>query len=492
MNPELLEIKNQLTELEAEMQEVSKKYKDLLGRVDPSQQESAKNLLHYLILRKTPIQELQAQLHRFGLSSLASCESHTLHQIQVTLERLGLDFSASSAVTMEFGSQKIKASSEHLFGSHLQEWPTSVMVTFDKSFLREKDLVRSLLKNGMGVARINCAHDEELIWLQMIKEIRKESRKSGIPCKIHLDLAGPKIRTVLLKKGKESGRVEIDKGEKFWLSDSGEGFSDKDVVVSPNEKGVVEALNVGERVFIDDGLILTRVLKKNKRGALLTVERNSAKKNRLKEEKGINFPDSELKVPALTDFDRACLPFAVEYADTVGFSFVKSPEDLIMLRTEMRKLSDEIPPVILKIETHEAVVNLPELLLEGMKEEFFGVMIARGDLAVEIGFERLVEIQEEISWLCEAAHVPVIWATQVLENLHKFGVASRAEITDAGRAAMAECILINKGNHTLEVLKTLKDIAKRSRALKKKNRLVFRPLKIAEHFFEKIAQHGFS
>jgi pyruvate kinase len=191
-----------------------------------------------------------------------------------------------------------------------------------------------------------------------------------------------------------------------------------------------------------------------------------------------------LKFPALTDFDKECLTFAVQYADTVGYSFVKTARDLELLRKEMGKLSEDCPPVILKIETKESVVNFPELLFEGMKEEFFGVMIARGDLAVEIGFERLVEIQEEISWLSEAGHVPVIWATQVLENLHKIGLASRAEITDAGRASMAECVLINKGKHTLVVLKTLRNIAKKSRALKMKNRLVFRPLKIAEHFFE--------
>ncbi len=120
-----------------------------------------------------------------------------------------------------------------------------------------------------------------------------------------------------------------------------------------------------------------------------------------------------------------------------------------------------------------------------MSEPDFGVMIARGDLAVEIGFERLVEIQEEISWLCEAAHVPVIWATQVLENLHNSGLASRAEITDAGRAAAAECIMINKGPHTLELLKTLQSIAKRVAALRTKNRLSLRPLKIVQDFMKK-------
>ncbi|MBC6367549.1 pyruvate kinase [Algoriphagus sp. AK58] len=480
------EIKKQLLHLDAEMIQVEGQFRDLLSRLPAENRESALNFLQYLILRKTDIQELQHQLHVYGLSSLASCESHTHRQIQVTMERLGVKILHPAVCTMDYGLQKMEERSHRLFGAPRETWPSSVMVTMDASFLEEKNQMEALLKNGMGVARINCAHDDESVWLKMIEKIGEASKKTGLPCKIHIDLAGPKIRTVLLKKGKEEGKAEIKKGDKIWLSERGKGFSSKQVVISPNEPGVVQTLRVGERVFIDDGLILGRVDKVTDKGVALKVERISSKKPMIKAEKGINFPDSELAVPSLTRFDKSCLPFVCKYADTVGFSFVRKPEDLTELRDEMRTYTSSIPPVILKIETQEAVVRLPELLLEGMKEQDFGVMIARGDLAVEIGFERLVEIQEEISWLCEAAHVPVIWATQVLENLHKSGIASRAEITDAGRAAMAECIMINKGDHTLEVLKSLKDIAKRSRALKVKNRLTFRPLKIAERFFERV------
>lgn len=476
-------IKKQLLFLDAEMSQVASEFEDILSGIPSYNQDSALNFLQYLVLRKHDIQELQHQLHVFGLSSLASCESHTHRQIQVTLERLGVEPLHQASCTMDYGLQKMELHSRRLFGLPRETWPSSVMVTMDKSFLQDKNQIESLLKNGMGVARINCAHDDEAVWLAMIQNIRAASNKTGLACKIHLDLAGPKIRTVLLKKGKEQGKAQIKKGDRIWLSDSGKGFSSSQIVVSPNEPGVVQGLKVGERVFFDDGLILARIDKLSSRGVALIVERNSSKKPYLKAEKGINFPDSELEVPSLTRFDLSCLPFACTYADTVGFSFVRKPEDLAFLRSELRKYTMEIPPVILKVETREAVIRLPDLLLEGMKEPDFGVMIARGDLAVEIGFERLVEIQEEISWLCEAAHVPVIWATQVLENLHKSGIASRAEITDAGRAAMAECIMINKGKHTLEVLQTLKDIAKRSRGLKVKNRLTFRPLKIAEQFF---------
>jgi pyruvate kinase len=171
-------------------------------------------------------------------------------------------------------------------------------------------------------------------------------------------------------------------------------------------------------------------------------------------------------------------------ADLVGFSFVRNPHDMEELRSLLLEISEETPAIILKIETPDAVKNLPMLLMDGMKMKGFGVMIARGDLAVEIGFERLGEIQEEILWICEAAHVPVIWATQVLESLNKSGMVSRSEITDASHAAHADCVMLNKGDHTIEVLETLKDVLRRSATHRKKKRFMFRKLRIAERFFE--------
>ena len=152
------------------------------------------------------------------------------------------------------------------------------------------------------------------------------------------------------------------------------------------------------------------------------------------------------------------------------------------MQKALLQLTATPPDIILKIETPQAVKNLPELLLRGMQQPVFGVMIARGDLAVEIGFERMGEIQEEILWICEAAHVPVIWATQVLENLNKSGIATRSEITDAAHAAMAECVMINKGSHTVKVIETLKDILHRIRGHHIKKRFTFRQLSIAKDY----------
>lgn len=479
------QIKAQLEALEESMKKAAVDFAEILKRVHPQNRRSAGNFLKYLRFRKNDVRKLQDMLHENGLSSLASGESHIHRQIQVILRHLGVEFARLDSCTVSYGAKKIAKSAVRLFGERHTEWPSAVMVTFDSSFLEGKKLIADLLKNGMGVARINCAHDDETVWLRMIEKIQEAIKQTGIPCKIHLDLAGPKIRTVLLEKGKKKGKVKISAGSTIWLSDSSKGFRDKETVISPNEPGIIASLKVGDRVYIDDGMIFGKVEETDLGKASVRIERISSKKPFIKAGKGLNFPDSILEISSLTDFDRSCLPFASKYADTIGFSFVRKAEDITALRTALSNLTTPVPPIILKIETNEAVVNLPHLLLEGMAEPDFGVMIARGDLAVEIGFERLVEIQEEISWLCEAAHVPVIWATQVLENLHKSGLASRAEITDAGRAAAAECIMINKGTHTLELLRTLHSIAKRIAALRTKNRLSLRPLKIAADFLAK-------
>jgi pyruvate kinase len=140
------------------------------------------------------------------------------------------------------------------------------------------------------------------------------------------------------------------------------------------------------------------------------------------------------------------------------------------------------PDIILKIERLSAVRNLPALLMNGMQNPGLGVMIARGDLAVEIGFERLSEIQEEILWICEAAHVPVIWATQVLETLNKTGYATRSEITDAAMSVRAECVMLNKGQFIVKTIKTLDDILTRQLGHVDKKRFIMRPLGIAKGF----------
>jgi pyruvate kinase len=182
----------------------------------------------------------------------------------------------------------------------------------------------------------------------------------------------------------------------------------------------------------------------------------------------------------MTDKDRADLSFIGTHADMVALSFANTVDDVRALRAAMAPLGDAQPAIVLKIETKRGFENLPAMLLESMKAPRCGVMIARGDLAVECGFERLAEVQEEILWLCEAAHVPVIWATQVLESLAKTGQPSRAEITDAAMGQRAECVMLNKGPHVLSAVRVLDDILGRMQSHKAKRRALLRELRLAQ------------
>jgi pyruvate kinase len=163
---------------------------------------------------------------------------------------------------------------------------------------------------------------------------------------------------------------------------------------------------------------------------------------------------------------------------------VRSAEDVIELQDKIKELKGEHLGIILKIETRHAFEQLPEILLTAMRSPAIGVMIARGDLAIETGFERMAEVQEEILWMCEAAHIPVIWATQVLERLSKEGVYSRAEITDAAMSERAECVMLNKGLFVIEAVCTLNDILSRMQAHQDKKRPMLRHLHLADRFFD--------
>jgi pyruvate kinase len=239
----------------------------------------------------------------------------------------------------------------------------------------------------------------------------------------------------------------------------------------------------GEPIWLDDGKIGGVVRQAAEDRLLIEITHARPDGEKLAADKGINLPESQLRLPALTEDDRDNLPFVAAHADLVGLSFVHEAEDVTGLAEQLRTLAGEkAPGIVLKIETQRAFENLPQLLLAALRAPSAGVMIARGDLAVECGFERLAELQEEILWLCEAAHLPVIWATQVLEHLAKEGRPSRAEITDAAMGVRAECVMLNKGPHILEAVRALDDILHRMQAHQSKKRTMLRSLRLADRF----------
>ncbi|MCF7792963.1 MAG: hypothetical protein K9N09_03540 [Candidatus Cloacimonetes bacterium] len=227
----------------------------------------------------------------------------------------------------------------------------------------------------------------------------------------------------------------------------------------------------GEPVVFDDGIIEGFIEEMDEEEIQVRITNVKGKIGKLKEDKGINFPESKLLLPSLSQKDLDDLPFMLQYADVINVSFVQFPQDVANLTKIIKEQNvDRNVGLILKIETKTGFDNLPDIILEAMKVYPIGVMIARGDLAVETGWDKIGHIQEEILSFCKAAHITSIWATQVLENLAKKGIPSRAEITDAVMATRADCIMLNKGSYILKAIKLLdkilRNVNKKSTALK--------------------------
>jgi pyruvate kinase len=240
------------------------------------------------------------------------------------------------------------------------------------------------------------------------------------------------------------------------------------------------SVRAGDRVLIDDGKIssLARHVSHDEIEVEITHARHGGAK--IGADKGINLPDSALQLPALTVLDEQTLPFIARHADMIGYSFVHSEQAVRELQERLVRLGGGHVGIVLKIESKRAFERLPSLLLTAMRSPAAGVMIARGDLAVECGFERMAELQEEILWVCEAAHMPVVWATQVLENLAKDGLPSRSEVTDAAMGVRAECVMLNKGDYIVEAVRSLDDILQRMQYHQSKKKSMLRHLKLAD------------
>jgi pyruvate kinase len=241
-----------------------------------------------------------------------------------------------------------------------------------------------------------------------------------------------------------------------------------------------ETVKPGEGVWFDDGKIGGLVKENDRQEIVVEITHTGLSSARLRAEKGINFPDTVFDLPALTNKDIADLSCVVKYADMVALSFLRDHEDVLFLEENLHRLGAGHIGIVLKIENRQAFENLPRILLTALRSPPVGVMVARGDLAVEVGFERLSEVQEEILWLCEAAHVPVIWATQMLEGLAKKGSPSRAEVTDAAMSQRAECAMLNKGPHIVETVNFLNGVLTRMASHQYKRKAMLRRLSVSK------------
>lgn len=433
----------------------------------PGFYDRALNLAQYIVLRRIDLRPLQDELTLLGLSSLGRAEGRVMANLDAVIAALaaivgdpepGL-FPDTGA--MRQGPDAIRANADRALGPCFGQRSVRLMVTLPVEVADDESLALSLVENGADLVRVNCAHDGPKQWQAMIANVRQAAESVGRPVRILMDLAGPKCRTGAVAANKGHKRLRV--GDKYLLvREECVTRANWPVQVGCTLPSVFDNLRPGAPVWVDEGRLGGVVRAMLAEGAVVEVLNAPPRGFKLKPDKGLNFPDTDLGVPPLTDKDLGDLDFAAANADLVGYSFVQEAGDIERLQGELAARVGERRAaaigIVAKIETPRAVRNLPEIIVQGAGRQPFAVMIARGDLGVEIGFARLAEIQEEILWLCEAAHVPVIWATGVLNGLIKDGQPNRGEMTDAAMSARAECVMLNKGPHVVEALRCLDEL----------------------------------
>ncbi len=432
---------------------------------------SAANLRHYLALRHHDLRNLQRRLMTVGLSSLGRLESRvipTLEAVEASLAVLcGLPARPYLPEAAFFaGERLLTAHTCEVLGPPTSLRSTALLVTCPSSAADDPEFIRCLAMSGVEALRINCAHDDAVAWDRMIRFARAAAVETGRELRVLMDLAGPKIRTGAVRRPSGDKQLRTDvllalvpPGGLAALPDDAPAFA-----VECQLPEALRMVRQGDAILFDDAKVRLEVEMVAPWGVVARVRHARAGGVKLREEKGLSFPDTELIVPPLTAKDLADLDFVARHADGISYSFVQSADDVALLQAELaRRRSDDWQrlSVVLKVETLRSLRNLPAMVVQAASRQPTAIMIARGDLASEIGFARTAEIQEEILWIGEAAHVPVIWATQVLESMIKHGTPVRGEMTDAAMAARAECVMLNKGPYLLEAIPELNGLLAR-------------------------------
>jgi len=314
-----------------------------------------------------------------------------------------------------------------------------------------RETLEKLIRAGVNMVRLNFSHGSYEQHGGVIKLIRSLSRSMNQPVGILLDLQGPKVRTGKLENGTS---VELKKNDIFKITTQ-EVLGNRDMVAT-TYKDLPGDVTAGDKILIDDGLIELRVVE----SSVDTVTCNVRIGGILKEKKGINLPGVKVSAPSLTEKDKKDLRFGIQNeVDYVALSFVRQAEDLRDIKSIIARMGSDIP-VVAKIEKPEAVDNIDAIL-----EVTDAVMVARGDLGVEMQYEKVPTIQKMIIQKAIAANKPVITATQMLESMHQNPIPTRAEASDVANAIMdgTDAVMLSgetaSGRYPVESVKMMSKIA---------------------------------
>ncbi|MFC4737537.1 pyruvate kinase [Bacillus daqingensis] len=317
-----------------------------------------------------------------------------------------------------------------------------------------KEKLAELIDSGMNVARLNFSHGDFDEHGARIKNIREAAKAAGTDTAILLDTKGPEIRTQTI----EGGAVELEKGQKLRVSME-EVTGNKDVI-SITYPGLVNDVHVGSKLLLDDGLIELLVTE-IKDTELVTEVLNSGE---LKNKKGVNVPNVSVNLPGITEKDAADIEFGIEQdVDFIAASFVRRASDVLEIRELLEKHHAEHIQIIPKIENQEGVDNIEEIL-----EVSDGLMVARGDLGVEIPSEEVPLVQKDLIKRCNRLGKPVITATQMLDSMQRNPRPTRAEASDVFNAILdgTDAIMLSgetaAGLYPVESVQTMQNIALRA------------------------------
>jgi pyruvate kinase len=291
-------------------------------------------------------------------------------------------------------------------------------------------IIARLIHAGMDAARLNFSHGEWNDHAKRIRLIRLEAEKAGRPIAIILDLQGPKLRVGNIK----NDAVAIKKGDAITLTTK-KVLGTKDLIPVTYPR-LVKDLKIGHRVLLDDGRLELSVLSKSAAGLRCKIIRGGI----LRSHKGVNLPGTLISLPSLSRKDKADLRFGIAHdVDYIALSFVRTAHDISNTRRFLKAYGADIP-IIAKIEKPQAIQNLDKIILASD-----GVMVARGDLGVEMSPEQVPLLQKKIIEACNRAEKPVITATQMLESMIENPQPTRAEVSDVANAILdgTDCVMLS-------------------------------------------------
>ena len=316
-----------------------------------------------------------------------------------------------------------------------------------------KEVLKGMLEEGANVFRINFSHADYSDVTERIKMIRELNEEFGFTAAILADLQGPKLRVGVMKE-----EVVVNPGDEIVFA-TGERFEGTKERVYMTYERFPQDAKPGERILLDDGKLIFEVVSTNKKDEVVA---RVIQGGPLKSKKGVNLPNTDISQPALTEKDIEDAIFAVSLeVDWIALSFVRHAEDLIQLRDLINKHSAHKIPIIAKIEKPEAVENIDKIVTH-----CDGIMVARGDLGVEVPAEEVPLIQKQLVLRAKKARIPVIIATQMMETMISSLTPTRAEVNDVANSVMdgADAVMLSGetsvGSYPVEVIKQMSDILK--------------------------------